>query len=197
MSILEEAEQFKWKEEGQTIMNGMREIGITDISLNLVEVLRYFDITSLDRMRNKESMRKAQIIYEHFKDSEDILFDIRNLESKLGRPISLEEKMDKVYSYIYSLNLEKEFQGEKEIKDRGTEEELARKQVEKEKTEKEKTKTERREKIEEKQKAIKIERLGRREKYLKAKEETELQERIEKIEKARIPKLPEIPKINL
>lgn len=197
MSILEEAEQFRWKAEGQTIMNGMREIGITDINLNLIEVLRYFDITSLDRMRDKEAMRKAQIIYEHFKDSEDILSDIRSLESKIGKPIGLEEKMDKLYSHIYSLNLEKGFQEEKEIKDRRLGEELTRRQIEKEKMEKEKERADRRERLGEKQKATERERAIRREKYLKTKQETELQERINKIEKARASKLPEVPKVKI
>ena len=197
MSLIEEAENFRWKKTGQKIIEGAKTIGMIDIDLKFVETLRYFDIISFNQMKDKETMRKIQTIYEHFKNSDDILKDIRELDSNLGNPIDLGEKLNKIYSHIYSLNLEKGFQKEKEIQDKRTAEMIERGKKEREIANLKKEKEARRERLAEIERAKKEEKEKRREDYLRAKKEKEVEERIKIIEKTKPPKLPEIPKIKL
>ena len=110
MSILEEAEEYKFKNILTKTMGLTKEAGYPDKDLGFYELLRYFDITSIEKMRDPETLRKVDIIYEFLKDSENIMQAARELSSKLGNPVELIEKMNKMYSHVYSLNLEKGFE---------------------------------------------------------------------------------------
>jgi len=194
MDILQEAENYKWKETGEKIISNAREIGMGEIDLDFMETMRFFGIISKDQM-TKETMAKVQTIYEYFKGSEDILGELRNINSQLGNPVVLGEKLDKIYSHVYSLNLEKGFEKEKEIADKRSEELLEKARKEKEaieKTKKRETRKERYRKWLEEQQA---EKMARREKLQKIKKEKEIKENMEAIKKTKQPKPPKLPEI--
>jgi len=197
MSIIEEAEKVKWKETGEKIANTLQEIDYPNKDLAFYELLRYFDITNPDELKNPEILKKAETIFQYFKDSEDILKALRELNSKLGNPIDLTEKLNKIYSFVYSENLEKGFQKEKEIEDTRLAKELQEKREEKEKLKIREEKRIKMEKIKEIRKKQNIELAEYREKLQKQKKEKELAEKIAEIERAKKPKLPPLPKIKI
>jgi len=195
MSIIEEAETFKWKETGEKIAQTLKEINYPDKDLAFYEVLRFFDITSVEQLKNPETLKKVETIFEYFKDSNNILEALRLLNSKLGNPFDLTEKLNKIYSFVYSENLEKGFQEEKERKDTQMMKELAKKAQEKKDIELRKEKQTRMEKIKKaiKERDIKLAEIEA--KTLKRKQEKEIAEKIEIIKRASKPKQPEPPKI--
>ena len=197
MGIIEEAEQFKQKEIESSVVERAKMMEMPNIDLKFIDILRFFDITSAEAMKTKETIRKIKIIYEYLKDSEDVLADLRKISSNLGNPVELQEKLDKIYSYVYSLSLEKGFQKEKEIQAKRTAEMIERGKREREIADFKKEKEARRERLAETERAKKEEKEKRREDYLRAKKEKEVEERIKIIEKTKPPKLPEIPKIKL
>ena len=118
MSIIEEAETFKWKETGEKIAQTLKEINYPNKDLAFYELLRYFDITNPDELKNPEILKKVQAIFEYLKNSEDILMAVRNLNSQVGNPLDLEERLNKIYAFVYSANIEKEIEskGQEEVK---------------------------------------------------------------------------------
>jgi len=195
MDILEQAQNIQWKEAGEKIMSGAREVGIEDIDLNLVETLRYFDITSSNQM-DKETIRKIQFIHKNLK-TDDALSELRAIDSKLGKSANLANSLDKIYSHFYTLGLEKGFEKEKKLEDRRTAEkmEAGRKELETRESQK------RREKLlEHKRSEEQIRRdmaAKRRQTYLENKEAKELDKRMEAIKKAPKPKPPPPPEVIL
>jgi hypothetical protein len=197
MSIIEEAEKVKWQETQTKIAETLKEIQYPIQDLAFYEVLRFFDLTTADKLKNPETLKKVETIYQYFKNSEDILADLRELNSKLGNPFDLAERLNKIYSFVYSQNLEKGLQEEKEIQDTRIAEELAKKQAEKEELEKKKEREQKLANLRTLEKEREIEKEKRREKYLREKKEKETQERISTIEKTKPPKMPEVPKIKI
>jgi len=118
MSIIEEAEKVKWKETGEKIATTLQKIDYPNKDLAFYELLRFFDITDPNRMKDPEILKKVQAIYEYLKDSEDILMAVRNLNSQIGNPLDLNERLNKIYAFVYSANIEKEIgiKEEKEVK---------------------------------------------------------------------------------
>ena len=196
MDILKEAENFKWKETGDKIMENARTVGMTEIDLNLIEIFRYFGITTKDKMDNA-TVEKVDMIYSYLKGAEDVLGELRKIDSKLGNPVVLGEKLDTIYSYIYSLNLEKGFDEEKEIRDTKLKEEFSRRQKEKEEADTKRETQKRKEKKEVIVRQERIEKDKRREKYSQTKKSKELTERIQSIKKTRQPKSPGLPKVEI
>jgi len=190
MSIIEEAETFKWKETQTEIAETLKKIDFPIQNLAFYEVLRFFDLTTADKLKNPEVLRRVETIYKYFKDSEDILTDLRRLNSKLGNPFDLEERLNKIYSFIYSENLEKGLEEEKELKDKKLTEELAKGRAEKEKMEKEKEKIKRQERLRERLKEIEREEAIGKERYFRVKQEKEFQERMAEIEETTLEKSP-------
>lgn len=188
-NILEQSEQIKWKERGERIANTLTEMDYPNKDLMFYEVLRFFDITNLEQIKNPQILKKVETIYQYFKDSKDMIADLRELCGRLGNPIELEEKLNKVYSFVYSENLEKGIQEEKEIVDKKLAEEIAKKRAEKERLEKEKEKRERQERLRERLAEIQREKELRWAKYLKTKEEKEVQANMEKIKKNKTAKI--------
>jgi len=196
MDILKEVESLKWKETGDKIMNNARTVGMTEIDLNLVEIFRYFGVTTKDKM-DGPTVEKVNVIYNYIKGSDDVLGELRKIDSKLGNPVVLGEKLDKIYSYVYSLNLEKGFDEEKEIRDTKLKEEFSRRQKEKEEADAKRETQKRKEKKEAIVRQERIEKDKRRGKYLQTKKNRELEERIQSIKKAKQPKSPELPKVEI
>ena len=197
MSIIDEADNFQWKETTNRIAGTLREIGYNNQSLAFYELLRFFDITSVDKLKDPENLRKAETIFEHFKDSEDILDDLRRLSSQLGNPVELGEKLNKIYSFVYSENLERGFKKEKETQDTELAKSVSEKQKEKEAAKKKRLKDERAEQAQEVIKKQAVKRDKAREKLLQKKQEKELSERMETIRRTKSPKEPELPDVKI
>ena len=197
MGIIEEAEQFKQKEIESSVVERAKMMEMPNIDLKFIDILRFFDITSAEAMKTKETIRKIKIIYEYLKDSEDVLADLRKISSDLGNPVELQEKLDKIYSHIHSLSLEKKFEKEKIARDQKTTELFAQKAhdflLKAEEMKK-------REEVEARREAERMRQENiakRKEAYLKAKKEKVIQEAMAEIEKTKAPESPEVPKIKI
>ncbi len=195
MSILDEAEQINIKTSQERITGETKEVDAPSKELSFYELLRFFGITSQGKLKNPEVLEKVQTVYEYLKDADDILTEARNLNSKLGNPLDLDERLNKIYAFVYSENLEKGFQEEKEIKDKEVEKTFEEKQKEKEELEFQKKRERNKELLKTKEYIRKMEELERKEKYQKEKKEKEIMERIKQIEKTKPPKKAEVPKV--
>lgn len=186
MSIIEQAENFKWKEGGRKITEAAKEVGYIDKDLDFYELLRFFGIDSASKM-TKEVMEKVETIFEYLKDSKDILGDARILNSKLGSPIELTEKLNKMYSHIYSLNLEEGFSKKREVRDKEVDETIAKKKKEKEIIESRERRLLVKESLERKQR-IDAEKAGRRKAQLsKIKKDLVVKQSMEIIKRRKSP----------
>ena len=129
MPILEEAENFRLKEQGQRITDNAEQMGYPDKDLGFYELLGFFGVISISDM-DAETMRKAETIFEFLKDSDNVIEAVIKLNSKLGKPVQLGERLDKIYSHIYSLNIEEKFDKKKETENKMKEGLIERKKEE-------------------------------------------------------------------
>jgi len=195
--ILSQTEEFKFKEEKQDKpIETTKEIDFPDRGLGFYELFRFFDITSPIKLVDQETTKKVKTIYEYLKDSKDILSAARELNSKLGNPLELEEKLNKMYAYVYSLKLEEKFKEKKAKQDARVQEIIEGKKAEKKEIEAQKAIREKEERIRklltEREKEI----AQRKERRLRAIAEEELKEMMEIIKKTKSPPLPSPPKVN-